>query len=200
MTAPRRYAADTSVSVEKSRGEIEKLLTKHGCDGFMYYADRGHAQVAFRMHERMIRFDLTLPSIADFAVGERRKRTPEAATRAWEQACRASWRALALVIKAKLEAVAAGITTFEIEFLPHVIVPGGKVFHEVALPQIAAAYASGKMPPLLGSGGSFAQASADRVALEPAAVTCEHCAAAMRSALLQLSVDVPRLPPEVCRG
>lgn len=154
MTAPRRYAADTSVSVEKSRGEIEKLLTKHGCDGFMYYADRGHAQIAFRMHERMIRFDLELFTVDNFLTGPSgRKRTAEAAAKVCEQACRASWRALALVIKAKLEAVAAGITTFEVEFLPHVIVPGGKVFHEVALPQIAAAYASGKMPPLLGPGG-----------------------------------------------
>lgn len=150
---PRSYAADTSVSVEKSRGEIEKLLTKHGCDGFMYYADRGRAQIAFRMHERMIRFDLELPRLADYAMGGRgQKRPAEAAEKAWEQACRSRWRALALVIKAKLEAVAAGITTFEIEFLPHVIVPGGKVFHEVALPQLASAYASGKMPPLLGPG------------------------------------------------
>lgn len=156
VTKPRSYAADTSVSVEKSRGEIERMLTKHGCDGFAYYADRERAQVAFRMHERMIRFDLELPRLADYAMGERgRKRTPEAAEKAWEQACRSRWRALALVIKAKLEAVAAGITTFEIEFLPHTVVPGagGQAFHEVALPKIAAAYASGKMPPLLGSGG-----------------------------------------------
>ena len=36
----------------------------------------------------------------------------------WEQACRQRWRALALVIKAKLEAIDAEISTFEEEFLP----------------------------------------------------------------------------------
>lgn len=154
MTASRRYAADTSVSVEKSRAEIEKLLTKHGCDGFAYYTDRDTAQIAFRMNDRMVRFDLELFSVDNFLTGPSgRRRTAEAAAKVCEQANRSQWRALALVIKAKLEAIAANVTTFEIEFLPHVIVPGGKVFHEVALPQIAAAYASGKLPPLLGPGG-----------------------------------------------
>jgi hypothetical protein len=106
----------------------------------------------------MVRFDLTLPDpdSEEFHTtpAGRRRRNEDAAYKAWEQACRQRWRALTLVIKAKLEAVESGITTFDVEFLPHMLVPGarGKVFHEVALPQIDEAYSSGKMPPLLGSG------------------------------------------------
>ena len=151
-----RYASNTSVSVEKSRGEIEATLRRYGCVDFAYRTSARSAQIAFQLHERMIRFELELPdqSAAEFTKSPsgRRKRTAEQSVKAWEQACRQRWRALALVIKAKLEAVESGITTFDVEFLPHMIVPGGKVFHEVALPAVAQAYETGRMPPLLGGG------------------------------------------------
>jgi hypothetical protein len=56
---------------------------------------------------------------------------------------------LALVIKAKLEAVASGITTFEDEFMAHIMMPDGLTVGKHIKPTIAAAYASGKMIPLL---------------------------------------------------
>jgi hypothetical protein len=65
---------------------------------------------------------------------------------AWEQACRQRWRALALVVKAKLEAVEAGISTFEEEFMAHLILPSGHTVGSYALPRLRAALESGKMP------------------------------------------------------
>lgn len=59
------------------------------------------------------------------------------------------WRALALVIKAKLEAVAAGITTIEDEFLAHTVLPDGQTVGEFMQPQIAIAYERGSMPTTL---------------------------------------------------
>jgi len=150
-----RYAEKTSVSVEKSRAEVERILHRYGCDDFAYRTNRKGATIAFSMCERMMRFDIKLPdpNDTDFtATPTGRDRSDAQAYKAWEQACRQRWRALALIIKAKLEAVESGITSFDIEFMAHTIVPGGKVFHEVALPQIAAAYETGKLPPLLGSG------------------------------------------------
>ena len=149
-----RYAATTSVSVEKSRSEIESILQRYGCEEFAYRTDRKSAQIAFRMNERMLRFDIKLPNpdSKEFTHSNHthaRERSEAQAFKAWEQACRQRWRALALVIKAKLEAVDSGITSFDVEFMAHTIVPGGKVFHEVALPQIEDAYRTGKMPPLL---------------------------------------------------
>jgi|AACY02.16.fsa_nt_gi hypothetical protein len=52
-------------------------------------------------------------------------------------------------IKAKLEAVEAGIVTFEEEFLPQTVLPDGSRVNEWAQPQMEQAYLEGKMPPLL---------------------------------------------------
>ncbi len=81
--------------------------------------------------------------------GGRRQRSPEAARQAWEQACRQRWRALVLVVKAKLEAVETGITTFEQEFMAHIVLPDGKTVGERVRGAIAQAYATGKTPRLL---------------------------------------------------
>ena len=56
------------------------------------------------------------------------------------------------MIKAKLEAVASDISTFESEFLAHIVLPNNKTVADTLLPQIADAYKNGKMPPLLGTG------------------------------------------------
>ena len=150
-----RYAEQTTVSVERSRAEIERLLQRYGCEDFAYRTNQRLAQIAFKMKDRMVRFELHLPDPEKFrsTPAGRRRRKDADVQKAWEQASRQRWRALALVIKAKLEAVEAEISTFEIEFMAHMVVPGGLVFHEVALPQIAEAYKTGKLPLLLGPGG-----------------------------------------------
>ena len=62
---------------------------------------------------------------------------------------RRRWRALVLVIKSKLEAVASGIVTFDEEFMAHIVLPDGQTIGQAMLPQIEAAYDAGTMPPLL---------------------------------------------------
>ena len=57
--------------------------------------------------------------------------------------------ALALVVKAKLEAVQSGIVGFEDEFMAHIVMPDGKTVAEHARPLIASAYETGKVPALL---------------------------------------------------
>ncbi|MFN7930906.1 MAG: hypothetical protein U0Y68_23875 [Blastocatellia bacterium] len=64
------------------------------------------------------------------------KRTSTQAYEAWEQATRQKWRALALVIKAKLEAVESGITTIEQEFLPFIVAADGRTVGEHLIPQL----------------------------------------------------------------
>jgi hypothetical protein len=63
--------------------------------------------------------DRTKKAFTHMETGKRRTETQ--AQRAWEQAVRQRWRALVLVIKAKLEAVESGITSFEDEFLAHTV-------------------------------------------------------------------------------
>ena len=145
-----RYAADTTVSVEKSRAEIEAVLRRYKAAAFGYATNANGATVMFTLADRHIKFVLPLPeaSAREFThtPAEGRLRTRENAERAWEQACRQRWRALALVIKAKLEAVSAGITTIEDEFLAHTLLPDGSTAGQWMKPQIERAYQIGAMP------------------------------------------------------
>lgn len=148
-----RFAATTEVSVERSRAEIEKLITRYGATSTAFMNAPGRAMIMFEAQERRIVFELPLPDPADenfrLTPTGREKRNPSSYYAAWEQACRQRWRALALVIKAKLEAVESGITTFEDEFLAHIIMPDGISVGNHIKPSIAAWYAGGKMRPLL---------------------------------------------------
>ena len=60
-----------------------------------------------------------------------------------------SCRALLLVTKAKLEAVAAGVSIFEEEFLANIVLPDGSLVGHQARVALAAAYEGREMPPLL---------------------------------------------------
>ena len=147
-----QFAADTSVSVERSRAEIERTIQRYGADSFGYGWESGKAVVMFQAHNRRIRFVLALPDAMDLEFWETptgRQRAEKAAFEAWEQACRQRWRALNLVIKAKLEAVEANISEFEDEFMAHIVLPNGTTFGDWARPQIDESYKQGTMPPML---------------------------------------------------
>lgn len=147
-----RYANQTEVSVEKSRAEIENILTKYGASQFGYAVDanRGLASIQFCAKDRHIQFILKLPAQNDREFHRtphfKKVRSADAAFKAWEQACRQRWRALALCIKAKLEAVECGISEFEDEFMAHIILPGGKTVSQLMRPQIERAYLNGDAP------------------------------------------------------
>lgn len=149
------YASSTSVSVERSRAEIESILNRYGADAFAYATDGPAVRIAFRMKGRQFRFGLTLPAKTEqrFTHHSRGMRTADSALAEWEQACRQKWRALALVIKAKLEAVEAGISTIEDEFLANLVLPNKQTMGEWAAPQVEHAYRVGEMPQQLLLGG-----------------------------------------------
>jgi hypothetical protein len=150
-----QYAAATKVSVEKSRGEIEKILTRWGATSFAYGWQGERAAISFAVNDRQIRFELPLPQPSDrrfthTATGQ--KRAPAAAQKEYEQGVRQRWRALVLAIKAKLEAVEAGISNFENEFLAWTVLPGGATVADHVQPAIAEAYETGTVAPLLALG------------------------------------------------
>jgi len=108
--------------------------------------------VGFRAHGKFLKFVLPVPDkkaerIAHSPKG--RRRSVRVIEQAWDQECRRRWRALALAIKAKLEMVQSGISTFEVEFLPYIVLPGGKTVGNWLAPQIEDIYKSGKMPKAL---------------------------------------------------
>lgn len=153
-----RYAENTKVGSASSRAEIERTLTRYGATAFGYGWQGNEATVMFEIANRRVRFRLAMPErdSREFThtPGKGLMRSPEAAEAAWEQAGRQRWRALALVIKAKLEAVEASITTIEQEFLAHIVLPSGSTVGEWAAPQLALAYERGQMPAIMPGGGS----------------------------------------------
>ena len=84
-----------------------------------------------------------------FTLSKRGERDERTSYKLWEQATRQRWRALALVIKAKMEAVESGISEFEDEFMSNIVMPDGKTVAEHARPLIESAYRSGKVTALL---------------------------------------------------
>lgn len=145
------FAAKTTVTANASRDEIERTLVRYGADQFMVGWVDTAATIEFRLRERQIRFVVTMPSRDErrFTHHSRGPRAPEVATKEWEQAVRQRWRALALVIKAKLETVASGITSFEDEFLAQTVLPNKQTAGEWMRPQVAEAYRIGTMPAFL---------------------------------------------------
>jgi hypothetical protein len=154
------YAEGTTVTPERSQMEIAGLIRKYGASSFATGWDGPRALVEFIAHDRRIRFVLELPT--DWREFRRtpngkQVRTESAAKNALDAEIRRRWRALMLAIKAKLEVVETGISTFEAEFMPHTVMPDGRTVAEHLLPKIEQVIASGQMPnTLLAIEGSVA--------------------------------------------
>lgn len=153
-----RYAEGTTVSPESSQQEISGLLRRYGATSFAYAWEDGQAMVAFKAHDRQVRFVLPTPTDRTefFESPGGRKRTAVQVDAAMESETRRRWRALALAIKAKLEVVASGIASFEDEFLANIVLPDGSTVGDRVGPEIATAYERSVSPPRLlaiGPGG-----------------------------------------------
>ena len=140
-----RYAANTTVTVEKSRNEIERTMTRFGATSVAFLRDDETRMViiGFKKDGRAYRFNLPLPNREDFLSYKRKnaysvtKRTPEQTTKAVEQEERRLFRSLANYIKAVLDAIDSGITNADQALLPHLILPSGQTVSETAQHQLA---------------------------------------------------------------
>jgi hypothetical protein len=135
------YAERTTVGVDQTRTEIERVLKRYGATAFAYASEPGRAVVMFEANARRIRFDLPLPPLKDSMNAATRKTV--------EQMHRQKWRALLLAIRSKLETVASGIESFEVAFMAHVVLPDGSTVGQHAARSIALAYERNTMVPLL---------------------------------------------------
>ncbi len=133
------FAKTTVVPVDRTQNEIKRTLVKYGATGFMFGQSGFNAVVGFEMLGRRIKFVLPVPK--------------DVTDRKDAQLERSRWRCLLLAIKAKLECAATGITTFEQEFMAHIVMPDGLTVGDHITPKIKSAYETGQMPPLLGPGG-----------------------------------------------
>ncbi len=151
MTAKRRkYAVDTSVPVERSKGEITKLLRDWGCDRLGWQEDFVNGRVGlvfiWTREEQSYgaRIELLLPSEKDYREdpANRNKQTGqvvEARIRnALERQGRAEFRLLLLWLKASFHAVDAGIIRPEVLFMPFFVTKGGSTISDAVLKDLPA--------------------------------------------------------------
>ena len=136
------FAEGTVVPVEKTRAEIEKLITKYGATEFGSGWQGNKASIQFVAKGRRVRFALNLPD-AEWAKdvlmakkhGRRywdRRYIPDSAIEPLVASeLRRRWRCLLLAIKAKLEIVESGIATFDEEFLAHIVVDNATIFDRI---------------------------------------------------------------------
>ncbi len=147
-----KYAEHTKVPAAQSRAEIERILGRYGASAFMYGMMANMAVVAFEMKGRKVKMVLPFldPGEREFTHNAQGKCRGSSATEDFYQRhIRQRWRALVLIIKAKLEAVESGITNFESEFLSDILMPDGITVGAHVKENIRAAYDGGNVPPLL---------------------------------------------------
>lgn len=133
MTTRRAYAEDTKLSVPETRQEIETMLRRVSANRIVHMDEPAEVLVMFELAGRLIRLQVPIPADAT------------------EQQRKALWRALLIIMKAKLVAVDRGVSTVEQEFLAHVVLPDGQTVARWFEPQLQAAFERGAMPtsPLL---------------------------------------------------
>jgi hypothetical protein len=123
-------------SPEKSKAEIVGLLREYGADQLHWTMSTELVVVAFRCQGRFVRIELVLPSLDEDCFW----RAPKGSRGAWctrngkwgmwrttgqaaaihEQEVRRLWRALAVLLEAKFEAVESGVISFDREFMAHI--------------------------------------------------------------------------------
>ena len=136
------YAENTKVSIGKSREEIERTLMRYGADEFFYGTSPKGDGVGFKYKGRPIKIGIPLPKRDEY-------KSTQAGEKNWEREKRRLWRVLLLALKAKLELIDSGITSFEDEFLAQTCLPTGETVGDMIKPQIETMIAGGKMPKLL---------------------------------------------------
>lgn len=144
------YAEGTDVPVEKSRAEIERIFGRYGASAFSSSWDTRGATIGFAIKGWHVRFSLPYPSPDERRFTRDvhgRPRPKDLVAKKYEAELRRLWRALALLLKAKLDCVESGITTFEREFLADLVLEGsGQTVGEMAIPRLEAAKGSSLRP------------------------------------------------------
>jgi hypothetical protein len=129
------YAIKTKVQIIDTQAQIQRLLQKRGVNRFWSSDEPDKGAIGFFLDKLLIKITVPYPASTN---------APHDA-----QAKRSRWRALLLIVKARLEAVEAGISTVEKEFLSDIVTPDGPTVYEWLKPQVQQMLKDGRMPKAL---------------------------------------------------
>ena len=137
-----QYASNTNVSVLNSQAEIQTILRRFGAKSFGTMEEETEtgqrvAYLMFTVNNLRVQFDVELPNRIDFKYTETgRDRSEKQIDEKYELAIRRKWRALTLMVKAKLVGVDESCATIEKEFMAYVMLPNGKTIGESLVPKL----------------------------------------------------------------
>lgn len=126
MTTPRRYAEGTSVGIDRTISEIQKLVKAHKATSWRYEevddVTPAYRTISFVLQGRLIRFTVEEAPLSEF------KRTPTGLLRTdasmvkvADEENRRRWRAVLLYVKASIEAMYSGVPQLRHALLPYVV-------------------------------------------------------------------------------
>src|SRR5262245_15611240 len=137
-----RYAAHTVVPVEKSRLEIERILTRYGATRFGNMSSATEVTIYFEVKGRQLQWTIPMPPEPKYASHANNVKR--------DQEIRRRWRVLIITMKALLEAVDSKLMTFDEAFLAHVVMPGtGRTLGAAIVPRLDRLYQGLSLPALL---------------------------------------------------
>lgn len=141
------FSKGSKVSADQTLGEIRRLLRQFGAGPVVFGDSDDRISVGFEMETRSIRFVVPLPEPGGEVLlriaNSNRTRTRPQTDAEYQQIIRSRWRALLLVIKAKLESVHSEIETFDEAFMAEIVMqsddpryPNGVTMAEFFLPML----------------------------------------------------------------
>ncbi len=134
-----RYAKNTTVSIPRSKAQIEETLLRYGIEEFGIGVSPRGAGIIFKNEGKVYKINVPEPPRYEYTSDSK-----------YEQARRQRWRILLLSIKAKLEEIEAGLKSFEDQFLADMALPDGSTVGDfMRLPENINRLAETKMPKLL---------------------------------------------------
>jgi len=150
---PKKFAEDTTVSITKSRGEIDELLRRWDCDGIRWtdMLKKSRAILEFNWArggaEYLARIVVEHPTDETL-----RERSGNAASgkfmeskykKAKELAGRQEHRVLCLFLKGAFNAIENELIAAEVIFLPFFVGRDGRTIAEIAIPRLPELLTSG---------------------------------------------------------
>ena len=121
--------ATTSISINKTKGDIDKMLRKAGADGVQWselYRPERKAEICFIKDEKM--YKLSIPINVEDLEKERKNIAPSRYDQYLNQRERSMYRAMFHYIESLIKAQDHGLISFEEAFVGHakVYLPGGE--------------------------------------------------------------------------
>ena len=92
----QRYASRTTVTVDRSKAEVEHILRRYGADQFLHGWETGRAIIGFRLKGYPVRMTLPLPILEDFEHYARKNGTKTRRTAPGRAECPRAGRAAGL--------------------------------------------------------------------------------------------------------